>query len=620
MLRYGNPTLTKSGSKRHTLSRKKSVVSDSKWHNLSRKKSIKQKTVEPETNLTYETLRSRTLEFLNNPDFDTRTFDSLEKSIKTLIYHDRCYPCAILLELLYCYKYSVSNPSMKSGFGATISHELDTDETLVIDVMSFKQEIFDLRPLEWERIERYDMFLPLLYKGKIYKIVNDPWVGVWYYMERMYLDFFLKLYMENRSFFENKRVFVHPTTSIVKFFIGSDIAEFESEKIAMYFVPRVLELSVGQFFIYLTVCSYSDHTVTLVIKTVKESEDLVHLTLFFMDNNAKGSSSERNKRVTKGISEGIHREVSDHLRSINIELKTHHKIIYPKEALNIDYHNEFSYDGYCAAVSIVLATSILQYFLYYDIDNNYLYENVKTLCRVIHDAFLAMKRVVIDDYNLWFFFVKSCILTTFIKHYDLDGDKPLKDQEAFLDIWSDEAFPPSYYTNEGLERVNKVYDQRYELLDKESKSNIKHKPFPTLINNENLNMYYVKLSYMVVQKDCTEALYGIVVYEYRDNTSYTETISTPVNSNRVEYYVLKRKHYDYMFSPESEQNSSEYRKWTQLFVFNGMTVEFESLSGKDTVYLSRHGIRVKGQWYYKFDIIGIRKSALNTELYEKYGT
>jgi len=605
MLRYGDPTLQKSfmtsGIKRHAMSRKKST------NRFPMYRSIK-----PEIHLNYEVLRSQTLEFLKNPEFDSaRTFDRLEESIKTLVYHDRMkssYSCAMLLELLYCCKYSYLNPlekktSTSTGFGATISHELDTDETLVIDPFppctGFNVCV---------GVENYRSFLPLLYKEKIYKIVNDPWTGDDKYSGTMYKHFVLDFYQENESFFKNRNVFVHPNSLIVEFFVRSDerILFFDIENIGYNFTFKILELPIGQSFIYLTSCAYVTHAVTLVMKLEKRFEDQAMLTLFFVDNNSKGSLHDENVRTTEEIREGLHREISHQLRSTNIKLNTRHEIIYPADDLNISYHNSFSYDGYCAAVSNILVYCSLRFIIEYGIvDVETMYKHTYYLC-------LAMKGFLIDDHNLWFFFVKSCILTTFIKHYDLDGEKPLKDQGTYLDIWSDETFDPSFFTNEAWERVNRIHDQRYELLDDESKTNFEHKPFPTLINNTKLNLYYVKLSHQVVQKFCVEALFGIVVYDNDDTaSSYSEAISKPVNGNDVKYYVIKRKQYDHMFSPESDSEENdpeqEYRTWVETFVKHGMVILFESLSGKERLWLTRNGIKRKRTLYKNFHIIGIRK-------------
>jgi len=577
MLRYGYPTLMKS---------------DSKWHKISRKRS-KAQSVKQENNLTYETLRLQTLEFLKNPDFETRTFDRLEKSIKKLIYRDKSYPCAILLELLYCCKYSyLENSSI--GFGATISHELDTDESLVVDGQLFLPQILELDPLEYARVKRYELLLPLLYKGKIYKILNDPWLGWTNYSERLYNGFVLKFHEQNfDSCFKNKRIYVHINSTIYKFLNATTV--IDSENIKNNFSRRILELPKGKSFIYVTVCSLRGHEVTLVMRLKKQSEHVARLSLFFVENNVKGSFHYDNVQKTEQIKKDLYEHVLDHLRSMNVEsikLQTEHEIIYPENNLNFGIENRFAYDGYCLAVSIVLVYVILQYYLNYDIDQQF--EKVDHICRTVQKECLAMKRVVIDDRNLWFFFVKSCILTMFIKHYDLNGDKALKDQRAFLDIWSDKAFPPSYYTNEGWERVNSV---------NESRSYSERYPFPTLLNNNNLNLYYVKLSYMVVQDDCAEALFGIALC---DETSYTDTISKPVNSNGVKYYVINRTHYDDMFSRQSEQNSLEYNRWVE-YVRNGMEIEFASFSGKEMLTLTRDGIIRNGQLCQNFHFIGIRK-------------
>jgi len=594
MLRYGDPTYCPESVQ--------SFVS----HGYKSKPKQKRAVMSPGDS--YETLRLKTLEFINDPDFDE--FDRLERAIRRLVYREISYSCAVLLELLYCCKYSYSK-SKGAGFGATISHELDHDDTLAVDVESLLHGLKKLPRRVRDQTGLYAALVQSLYNGKIYRIVNDPWEASKENIEKMYRHFVLEFYREHRTHFENNRIYVHSNPNFFMFFYDHP-KKMDEVNLKKEFSQKIITLPVGQSFVYLTVCRYFKHMVTLIITVKKQSEELVLLHLYFVDNNMESNLAAENDKTTEELKTEIDLFILEHIvihEEIDTFLVTDHKVIYPKESLNFGRLNRFMLDGYCAANSIVLVYVFLNFFA--DHNANEIIDNLDKMIDFVLDLCVSIKRTVVDEYDLWFYVIKNCILTTFIKEFDLNGNESLENQTQYLDIWSDTVFPRSYYTNEGWKRISDVYDQHSERLVKRPRFTI-----PTPIFNNFFNMYYVKLSYMIVQRQCLETLFGIVLFEDDDETSYTQTVSTPVYSNGVKYYVINRRHYNEMFSPETPENEMftpqsehvflEYGSWVK-FVQAGMEVEFASLSGKELLTLTRDGMISNGNIFRNFHIIGINK-------------
>ena len=551
----------------------------------------------------HQNLRHRTLVFFGNKIFDEHEFNRLEQLIKKSIYHTAtpCYANANLLDLLYNRRLIESLSTPKTRFGATLSHGLKPEEGTILGIRP-SIDLPDVIVNGWMIDKKRIKISPLLYNGNLYKIEFDPFIGNAQYEYEMYDNVVKNYYDEHERLFEQKNIFVHPDA----FFYDDQHSEFFKQNRLHTLKERIdsLRTKKSGFLIYLGTCCYLKHLVAFIL-TVKKTTPKMSARCYYLDMNNFQRGADLNK-ITSDISTVI---------GIPIE----HQELYPKVYLNISGKNMFEYIGYCGVIAHIFINFLLQFLLQCNTMKEH--SSMSRILKKVYKTCVSMKKIkTVYGRDLWYYVVKNCTAAMYLKNYNLDGTKPLNEQSfRNIDIWSDSLFPENYFDVANMIRVsnseseyrrkNFVFDPLYK------------EPAFKLNSEDQLNKNCLKLSYAVAHFGCVETMFGIVLYENNDTTSLTDTLSSAVNDNRVDYYVIDRLHYSAMFGTDNERNLTYYG-WLKYVTELKMVIRFAPMSGnfEEILTLTKDGIIKQNKTYTRFHIFGLKKNSCldNLKIPESY--
>ena len=540
----------------------------------------------------YEKLRLETLSFVEMP-YSDKVFEYLVRSIEYHIFHSSpCYEWLNLLQMVYLNRYFKSaNDSLK--FGAKMSYELEKDKSLEIKKIK-GIDLPDIIENGWKIDNVYIKISQLLYKEKIYKVFAEPWAAFYKSRSILYEHTVLSLYNQQRKNFESKNIYVSPSVHID---YDGDIDIMTHE----IFFEKLKELPLKNTLLYLTTCSFGDHSVACIIEIRKRFEYIADATCYFIDSNTVDL-----RENIQAMEDVISKRMRGHFRKIKYKFR----ILFAPVALNFGMRHMFEAEGICGTVAIIFVYFFLQCFLNYS-DVQTL--DVEHVARQVYSAGVGMINTPVDNSNLWACFIKNCVFKAFLEHYELDGNRPLDQQRGFLsDAWSD-------VTETGFE-LQLIYEQdqsRYSLLDETEKSEV-NKLFDTLVlDKDSLNFNFFKMMYLILKFQMCQMFFGIILYDENTDVSLSDTISSiNVNDNNVKYYVMCMHHVFILLSISSGHNLIRYKNW-RTFIKNGMDIFFSSLSGKETLILTRDKIIQQNvlfgtKEYTRFHIFGIKEKIRNT--------
>ena len=545
----------------------------------------------------HQNLRDRTLTFFERRIFDEHEFQRLEELIKKSIYNTAIpsYEHANLLDLLYIRRLIESSSASKTRFGATLSHGLNPEEGSILGInpsIDLPDVIVNGWMIDTKRIK----ISRLLYNNNLYRIECDPWVGNTQYRYVLYDNIVTDYYEENRSLFEQKNIFVSPD----EFFYVEGIDDIV-QIIQGILNERINSLKKQEsgFFIYLGTCHFAQHAVTFIL-TVKKTKKIKrhHATprmsahCYYLDMNDIRTEGADFDRITREISTGI-----------GIPIKYHE--VYPKVHLNIGGENMFSYIGYCAVISCIFINFLLQFLLQFDTIKEH--APMYRILKKVYKTCISMKNInTVYGRDLWYYVVKNCAAATFLKNYNLEGTRSLNDQSnRNIDIWSDSLFPENYF--DVVNMIN-TYNSESEYRFENSYTEWRQSPF-VFDPEDQVNINFVKLSYALARFGCMETMLGIVLYEDDETTSLTDTLSSAVNDNRVDYYVINREHYSSLFGIVPEIRLS-YEQWLFYVTELKMIIRFAPMSGnfEEILTLTKNGITKVDKTYTRFHIFGLNKN------------
>jgi len=539
----------------------------------------------------HQNLRYQTLIFFRNKFFDEHEFNKLEQLIKKSIYDTPvpCYANANLLDLLYNRRLIENLSTPKTRFGAMLSHGLKPEEGSILGIRP-SIDLPDVIVNGWMIDKKRIKISPLLYKGNLYKIEFDPWIGNNQYKYELYNNVVKFYYDEHRTLFEKKNIFVNPSHLFYNSY-GTDVYNKRSLIDLKKRIDSLRKKKSG-FLIYLATCSYNGHLVTFVL-TVKThpSKPCMSARCYYFDMNKLYQRGVSLKKVTRVISTGI-----------GIPIK--YREMHPKVSLNFGMQNMFEFYGYCAVIGCIFINFLLQYLLQCDTMKEH--ASMFRILKKVYKMCLSMKKIkTVYEQDLWYYVVKNCAAAVFLRNYFLAGTKSFNDQSyGVIDIWSDSLFPQDYFD---IFNMINTYN---------SESENRFKSFPTQSQNpffftseDQLNKNCLKLSYAVANFDCVETLFGIVLYEDDDTTSLTDTLSSAVNDNRVDFYVINRLHYSAMFGTDNERGL-DYETWLDHVTENKSDIQFAPMSGnsEEILWLMKEGIEKQNKMYTRFHIFGLKKN------------
>jgi len=478
-------------------------------------------------------------------------------------------------------------------FGATLSHGLKPEEGSILKLRP-SIDLPDVIVNGWMIDKKRIKISPLLYNGNLYKIEIEPWIENNQYKHELYNDIVKDYYEEHRKLFEQKHVFVHPNM----FLYFSWAPESYNNKCLSALKERIdsLRQKKSGCLIYLATCRCNQHVVTFILTVKKTSQRMfAHCYYFGMDDSYDEWVSL--KAMTCGISE-----------TIGIPIEYHE--MYPKVSLNIEREKPFLHKNYSAVIACIFINFLLQYLLQCATMKEH--ATMSHILKKVYKTCISMKNIKTGyKKDLWYYVVKNCAAAMFLKHYNLDGTKSLNDQSyRVVDVWSDSLFPENFFD---IAEMIRVSNSESEYRHKKLSSYYSQQRLFIFDSEDQLNKNFLKLSYAVANFGCVETLFGIVLYEDDDTTSLIDTLSSAVNDNRVNYYVISLEHYSFMFGTKNERGYS-YKDWLHYVTQTKMNILFaplwgsDKLDSKEILWLTKHGIIKQKRMYTRFHIFGLKKN------------
>ena len=551
----------------------------------------------------YEKLRFETLSFVEKP-YSKETFQYLQRSIENKLV-PLSYEYVNLLELVFFHRYFNSKKKEDVlSFGAKMSYELDNDQSLEINIVD-GIDMPEVLNNGWKLDDMYINISQFLYKGKLYRIMCEPWVA--YYKSRniLYEHTVLNIYNKHKEYFESKNVYISPNSHLD---YKLDIDRMNHDIL----FEKIEQLSLGDSLLYLTTSQFGNHTVTCVIRIHKKLKYKLDAICYFVDSNLfdiRDNKKEIEQLIVQRLSRGRFYKINYTFR-----------ILFPSVALNsfVSSNNLMDFflpEGYCATIAIIFSSFFLQFFLNSPHVHRF---DVEKVTQQVYNVCIGMIATPVDKHNFWFFFVKNYVFKTFLEHYELDSKKPLSLQRGvFSDAWSDIAetgFPAGY----DLQLIFQQDQSRFEKLNDKEKLQITRLDINTVaVNSDSLNSNYFRMLYLINKYRMVQMFFGIVLYDEHTDFSVTDTFSRlDVDNNNVKYYVLRMNHVNHLLYSGSGNYLPRYKNWKR-FVEIGMALQFSSLSGKEILTLTKHGmiqqIFPSGviQHFTRFHIFGIKEEVRN---------